>query len=176
MDPIREHTKVLKRNTIPLFVVLMIGLQLVIALLAYPFLPPMIPTHWNVAGQVDAYAPKLFGAFAVPAFSLGLYIFLRLVLSAGPRLGRENQQATLAFIDRVMNGMVLFFLAIQLVVIATALGIPVNMPFVLNLAVSLLFLLIGNYLGKLRRNFWAGIRTPWTLSRIDDLQIRQFAR
>ena len=26
-----------------------------------------------------------------------------------------------------------------------------------------MILYIGNYLGKLRRNFWAGIRTPWTL-------------
>jgi uncharacterized membrane protein len=26
------------------------------------------------------------------------------------------------------------------------------------------FALIGNLLGKVRRNFWMGIRTPWTLA------------
>lgn len=39
-----------------------------------------------------------------------------------------------------------------------------NVSFVINLAVSVLFIFIGNYLGKLQRNFWAGIRTPWTLA------------
>jgi len=34
---------------------------------------------------------------------------------------------------------------------------------VMNLALSLLLIFLGNYMGKLRRNFWAGIRTPWTI-------------
>ncbi len=38
------------------------------------------------------------------------------------------------------------------------------MSFVIDLAVSALFIFIGNYLGKVRRNFWLGIRTPWTLA------------
>jgi uncharacterized membrane protein len=32
------------------------------------------------------------------------------------------------------------------------------------LAVGVLFMLLGNYMGKLRRNFFVGIRTPWTLA------------
>ncbi|HEU5228101.1 MAG TPA: SdpI family protein, partial [Ktedonobacteraceae bacterium] len=27
-----------------------------------------------------------------------------------------------------------------------------------------LFIFLGNYTGKMRRNFWMGIRTPWTLA------------
>ena len=29
---------------------------------------------------------------------------------------------------------------------------------------SLFFALLGNVLGKVRRNFWIGVRTPWTLA------------
>ena len=36
-------------------------------------------------------------------------------------------------------------------------------PFVM-LAAGVLYLLLGNYMGKLRRNFFIGIRTPWTLA------------
>src|SRR5258708_28004997 len=39
-----------------------------------------------------------------------------------------------------------------------------NWEVCMNPSDSVLFIFIGNYLGKLRRNFWAGIRTPWTLA------------
>jgi uncharacterized membrane protein len=32
-----------------------------------------------------------------------------------------------------------------------------------SLASGVLFLIIGNFLGKLTKNYFAGIRTPWTL-------------
>jgi len=55
-------------------------------------------------------------------------------------------------------------LVTQVITLAIPLGLPINVSFVINLAISILFIFIGNYLGKLQRNFWAGIRTPWTLS------------
>jgi len=54
-------------------------------------------------------------------------------------------------------------LLVQIVTTAIALGFPIDMAFVMNLALSLLLIFLGNYMGKLRRNFWAGIRTPWTI-------------
>ena len=30
--------------------------------------------------------------------------------------------------------------------------------------ISLFFALMGNVMGKVRRNFWVGFRTPWTLA------------
>jgi uncharacterized membrane protein len=35
---------------------------------------------------------------------------------------------------------------------------------VLMSGLFLCFALIGNVLGKVRRNFWIGVRTPWTLA------------
>ena len=55
-------------------------------------------------------------------------------------------------------------LVIQIITLAIPLGVSINVSFVINLLVSVLFIFIGNYLGKLQRNFWAGIRTPWTLA------------
>ncbi len=34
----------------------------------------------------------------------------------------------------------------------------------MNLSMAVLFIFLGNYMGKLRRNFWMGIRTPWTIA------------
>ena len=58
----------------------------------------------------------------------------------------------------------LFMLILQLSTIAQAAGIQFDMTTIVMLALSVLFIFIGNYLGKVRRNFWMGIRTPWTLT------------
>jgi len=63
MDPSEDNAgKVVPaHNTyspVTLFALLIIAVQILISLATYPFLPDTIPTHWNVAGQVDAYAPK----------------------------------------------------------------------------------------------------------------------
>ena len=48
--------------------------------------------------------------------------------------------------------------------ILTALGHPVSMNAWMGVSVGLLFAVIGNYFGKIRSNFFFGIRTPWTLA------------
>ena len=97
--------------------------------------------------------------------SLALFFILRLVMQISPRLGYANQRrANTEVVNLILVGILLFMLVIQLTITAYALGLPVDITFVVSLAISVLFIFLGNYLGKLRRNFWAGIRTPWTLA------------
>lgn len=139
-------------------------LQILVSLILYPFLPPMVPSHWNAAGQIDGYMPKGVNALLAPAVSIAIYLFIRFIVGLGPRLGRQSQRANMNVVNLILVGELLLFLVIQLVIIATALHMAINFLFVLNIVLSVFFIFIGNYLGKLRRNFWAGIRTPWTLA------------
>lgn len=142
-----------------------VGLQILIAICAFPFLPDTVPIHWNTAGQADQYASKWVNTLLFPLLSIGLYLLLRFVTSAGPRLGGHNSVAANTRLRTVLLvAILLFMLIVQLCVTAISLGMLVDITFVLNLAVSLLFIVIGNFMGKLRRNFWMGIRTPWTLA------------
>jgi uncharacterized membrane protein len=142
-----------------------VGLQILIAICAFPFLPDTVPIHWNIAGQADGFASKWVNTLLFPLLSIGLYLLLRFVTSVGPRLGGRNSAAANTQLRTVLLvAILLFMLIVQLCVTAISLGIPVDITFVLNLAVSLLFIVIGNFMGKLRRNFWMGIRTPWTLA------------
>jgi uncharacterized membrane protein len=52
----------------------------------------------------------------------------------------------------------------QATILTTALVEPVNTITIVTAALALLFILMGNYMAKTRPNFFAGIRTPWTLS------------
>lgn len=141
-----------------------ICMQLIIALIAYPFLPPIVPSHWNAAGQIDGYMPKLFALALFPVMSTAIYVFIRFIIGLGPVLGRQSQRANLQIVNLILIGELLLFLVIELITIAAAFHIVLNILFILNIILSIFFIFIGNYLGKLRRNFWAGIRTPWTLA------------
>lgn len=141
-----------------------ICIQILVAVIAYPFLPALVPSHWNAAGQIDSYMPKLLILVLFPAMSAAIYVLIRVLVGLGPVLGRQNQRATLQIVNLILVGELLLFLVIELITIAAAFHIILNVLFIVNIILSIFFIFIGNYLGKIRRNFWAGIRTPWTLA------------
>lgn len=53
-----------------------IALQILLTLVIYPFLPNIVPSHWNAAGQIDSYEPKWVFFGFLPLFSLILYAML----------------------------------------------------------------------------------------------------
>jgi uncharacterized membrane protein len=148
-----------------LVAVLIISAQMMVSIVSYPFLPDSVPSHWDASGQVNGYLPKLVNALLYPLLSIGIYVLVRVLMTIGPRLGYQNQRnASIGVVNLILDGVLLFMLIVQLATTAFALGVPIDLTFVVCLMVSLLFIFLGNYMGKLRRNFWAGIRTPWTIS------------
>ena len=143
---------------------LTIALQIVVSCVTYPFLPDQVPSHWNAAGQIDGYMPKLANAILLPAISIALYLFIQLLIRYSPRLGQQSQRTSIEVVNLIIVGVLVFLLIVQLSITAIALGMAISIPFVISLCLSVLFLFLGNYMGKLRRNFWAGFRTPWTLA------------
>lgn len=153
------------REPLHMLALAIVVLQILIAVVAFPFLPAVVPIHWNALGQVDRYASKWVNTLLFPALSLGLYFLLRVVSAQGPRLGGRTSSAANAQVrTTLLVAILLFLLILQLCVTAISLGVAVDMAFTLNLALALLFIVIGNFLGKTRRNFWMGVRTPWTLT------------
>ena len=162
-DKIAPRTSFFNGPTI--LALLIIVVQILISAGTYPFLPAQVPSHFDASGNVNGYLPKLVNAILVPGISIVLFLILRFITQIGPNLGYRNQQrANMQVVNLIMVGILLFMLVIQLLITDVALGVHVDIAFVVTLAVSVLFIFVGKYLGKLRRNFWAGIRTPWTLA------------
>lgn len=147
-------------------ILLIIVVQIVISLVTYSFMPAIVPSHWGINGQVNGYAPKWVNAVLFPALSIGLYLLMRVSLffKMRPYTDDESRQANIKTTNLILVGVLLFFLVIQIIVTLVGLGFQLDFPFVMNLALSVFLIFIGNYLGKLRPNYWAGIRTPWTLA------------
>ena len=144
------------------------------ALLVAPFLalafywndlPARVPTHWNIRGEIDGWSSKTPGVFLIPLINLGMVALLRALPWLDPKLRRSaDAQGRMLPTLRVIRLALLALLdAIFYVQIAVSLGRNINGGRVL-IACTLVFLaILGNYLGNLRPNYFAGIRTPWTL-------------
>jgi uncharacterized membrane protein len=121
-----------------------------------------IPIHWNLAGEVDGYAPKAFGLLFMPGLSIGLAALLAIL----PRF--EPRAANLARSGRayvwVGTGIVWVLVLVHLAVVLAAVGRPLEIGLVVALGIGVLFVVLGNVLGKVRSNFIFGVRTPWTLA------------
>jgi uncharacterized membrane protein len=153
------------QGSINILIWTIIAIQIVIAVYGFAVLPDTVPIHWGANGQANGYGPKWMGTFLYPLTSIGIYVLVWVLLAAGPRLGgRQSTTANLKVARIVLAGIMLFMLVIQLVTIAESLSVGFDMTMVVMLALSLLFIFLGNYMGKIRRNFWMGIRTPWTIA------------
>jgi uncharacterized membrane protein len=121
-----------------------------------------VPLHWNINGEVDRYGTKTVGLFFAPVLILLLTALLTFAPRLEPRL--ENLQQSQKAYRIVWGGILAFMAIIHLITVLAVLGYPVHLPMLMAFLVGILFMAIGNYMGKIRSNFMFGIRTPWTLS------------
>lgn len=121
-----------------------------------------LPVHWNISGEVDRFGSKFEGLFLVPLVTLGMMALLMLVPVIEPR--RQHIWRSMKAYRAILIAIILLMAFLHFVLLTAALGQTVNVGRLVTLGVGILFILIGNYLGKVRSNFFLGIRTPWTLS------------
>ncbi|MEM7531039.1 MAG: SdpI family protein [Chloroflexota bacterium] len=119
-------------------------------------------THWNAAGICDDYGSKFVSILLMPIIVAGVAALLAWVPRFDPRAAHLAQSGK-AY-TAVWVGILLFFLAVYVTLMLNVLGYADNVGAMIPLLIGLLFMVIGNYLGKVRSNFIMGIRTPWTLS------------
>jgi len=151
-----EHLK----SEWPIWAVLA-GLGLV-AILVYPHLPDQVPSHWNIRGEVDGYQDRFGGSFFIPLMTLGIYLLMLVVPIIDPR--RDNYTRFRGAYTFLRWGMVLFMAILYGVAILSALGYGMEMDVVVKAMVAGLFIIIGNFMGQFRHNYFVGIKTPWTLA------------
>jgi len=126
-------------------------------------LPDQMASHWNINDQVDGYMPKFWGVFMMPLVTLGIF-GLFLVVPSIDSLKADIAQFREAF-NLFIVLIVAFMLYIHGLTLTWSLGYTVfKMSAAMLPALGLLFLSIGSILRKAKRNFFIGIRTPWTLN------------
>lgn len=150
-------------RTTTIIVLLMILGAIAAGALLWNQLPDQMASHWNVNDQVDGYMPKPWGVFMMPLVTLGMFVLFLVVPNIDPLKANIAQFRETFNLFIVL--IVAFMLYIHALTLAWSLG---NTDFKMSTsmlpALGLLFIFIGFMLRKAKRNFFIGIRTPWTLS------------
>ena len=155
----RKISDILKQDWLILSLIL---LGFALGAYFYPSLPDKVPTHWNASGEVNGYGSKLFGAFGLPSISLAMYLMFLVMPYIDPK--RKNYDGFKSTYQFLKYAIILFFFGMEVITLLIASGVIVNKPVFIQIMVSLLFILIGNVMGRFKHNYFVGIRTPWTLA------------
>ena len=140
---------------------LLVAIGLAASLSVFGSLPDSMPVHWNASGIADGWMAREYAAFLMPAMiAMGAVLFA--ILPAISPKGFELDGATRAY-RRLCGAILVFMLATHLVMLAAALGYG-DVGRTIPVLVGVLFAVVGNYVSKVPRNFFIGIRTPWTLA------------
>lgn len=137
-------------------------LSFILSIYFYPQVPEKMATHWNSQGEVDGYMSKLWGLFFMPLVITGIVIMFLIIPKIDPK--KENIAKFRKYYDRFIVILILFMIAVHLQILLWNAGIKISPNSVLPLGIGLLFYYIGILTENAERNWFIGIRTPWTLS------------
>lgn len=134
-------------------------IPIVIGLFVYSEMPDMMPTHFDFNNEPDSYSSKEFALFGLPLLMIGIYLFTYFIVNADPRRKYQN--------DKILNVTFLTIPVISILVtlltISSSRGNTPDIGLWINVLISIIFIFLGNYLPKTKRNYTVGIKIPWTL-------------
>lgn len=138
---------------------LIILLPTLVGLLIGSHLPERITTHWNIVGKPDGWSHKAFVIWGLPVLFLIIHWVCIFFTALDPKNKEQN--------GKIFN-IILWLLPIMSLIIcgsiyAIALESGVDLGIVVRIPLSLLFLLLGNYMPKCKQNHTIGVKTVWAL-------------
>ncbi|HAO65050.1 TPA: hypothetical protein DCQ44_03670 [Candidatus Taylorbacteria bacterium] len=128
----------------------------------YQNFPARVPIHWDINGEANNWGSREFGAFLLPVIIVAIYFLFGVLSKIDPRKERYVEFAKAYSI--IKTSLMLVFSAIYIVTSLNVLGYAVPIIFWIPFIIGVLFIVLGNYFGKIRNNYFVGIRTPWTLA------------
>ncbi|MGB3891438.1 MAG: SdpI family protein [Priestia megaterium] len=149
----------MKKHVFPLSITV---LTLVAWLIALPHLPATMPIHWGANGEADGFATKINAMILTVGIMVLIYFIIAFVPRIDPR--KENYKYFSKTYNILLNAVLLLFFFVNMSTILQGLGYNVPMSYIAPIMAGLVFIIIGNYLQRVRSNYFMGIRTPWTLS------------
>ncbi len=143
-------------------VIALVILSFFLGIFFYPRMPERVASHWNARGQVDGYMSRTWGVFLMPIALLGIALLFFLIPRIDPL--RANIEKFRKHYDGFVILFFLFMISIQLQGLLWNVGVKVSPSIVFPIGLGLLIFYAGILTSHAKRNWFIGIRTPWTLS------------
>lgn len=138
----------------------MILLPMVLGLFLWNKLPDMIPTHFGTDNEINGWSSKPMAVFGIPLFMLAMEFVCAFFTNADPKRKNIN--------DKLMRAILWIIPIISIVTClscyAAALGYVIDIGMIMNIILGIVFIIMGNYMHKIKQNYTVGIKIPWTLN------------
>jgi len=141
---------------------IIIILSFIFAAILYPMMPSKVASHWNSQGQVDGYMSKFWGLFLMPFLSLAMFLLFIFLPHIDPL--KKNYKDFRSYYEGLILLMIAFLFYVYLLTIFWNMEARFSMIQMLVPAFAVLFFYCGLLIEKVKRNWFVGIKTPWTLS------------
>jgi uncharacterized membrane protein len=140
----------------------LIAVTAVIGAVLYPSLPDQIASHWNTAGEANGWSSKFWGVFLFPLLMAGLFALYFIIPRIDPL--KANIESFRKYYDKFWVLMFAFFAYIFGLSMWWNLGYEFNFTAAMVPAMAVMLYSLGVITERTKRNWFVGIRTPWTLS------------
>jgi uncharacterized membrane protein len=149
-------------RTSTLIVIILIALATIAGIALYNQLPESMASHWNFMGQADGFSSRLWGAFLSPLIAAGLYLLFLIIPEIDPL--KVNIAKFRSMYNTFIVLVIGFMLYLHALTLVWNLGYRFEMGRMLTPGIGLILFFAGVLIGHSKRNWFIGIRTPWTLS------------
>ncbi len=126
----------------------------------YHRLPDIMAVHFGRSNNPDGFLSKNLALFGIPAFMIFVYAMAYFVMAKDPKSENQGKEAIAA----VLLFVPLLNILTSCIILLFNMGSEINTGLIIRGLVAVLFILLGNYLPKIKNNYTLGIRTPWTLA------------
>ena len=139
---------------------LLILLPIAVGLALWDQLPVTMNIHWNAAGEADGTAGRAFAVFFIPLLMLAMHWFCVFISHITNKDNDQNDKAMkiVLWIIPVLTNTVMAAMYVG------SLGLEIDMSKIIFVPMGILFIVIGNFMPKFRRNTSMGVKTPWALA------------
>ena len=141
---------------------LMIAAAIAATVSLWPQLPEVVAVHWNYRGEADGYASRVALCLLGPGLMAVMMVLALLLPTLSPRRFEIQPFAPTFYYSFIVVQALLAY--VYCLVLASAIGMAVPIARAVPAGLFVMLVLAGNPMGKVRRNFYLGIRTPWTLA------------
>ena len=151
----------LKQQTKEFILIGLIITSFIIGVLIYPNAPDTLPTHWNSSGEADSFGPKWLALFMLPivtAFTYLLFFIIPKIAVFKKNFAKFEKEFF------YLKATIISFLTLIYLGTTAQIFYKFNLNILIIPAISAMFFIIGHLMPKFKRNFFVGIRTPWTLA------------
>jgi uncharacterized membrane protein len=141
----------------------LILIAVVFSLAVYSRLPDRMASHWGINDEVNGTISRFWGAFLMPLMALAMLGLFLLIPGIDPL--KANIASFRPLFNGFITALMVFLFYLHILTVLWNLGYQgFHMSAALLPGLGLIFIFAGIMMRQAKRNYFIGIRTPWTLS------------